>query len=130
MNTLVIEGHKNNIRVNALAPTAATRMTEDLMPKEVLDMLVPEAVTAGALTLVHEDSPNRLILAAGAGGYSSTRLFETEGVFLPPEDQTPEGVQAAYGKINDTSKQDEYTAGSKQGEKFLTKAMAYLKNKG
>jgi NAD(P)-dependent dehydrogenase (short-subunit alcohol dehydrogenase family) len=129
MNTLVIEGHKNDIRINALAPTAATRMTEDLMPKEVLDMLVPEAVTAGALTLVHKDSPNRLILAAGAGGYSSTRLFETEGVFLPPEQQTPEGVQAAYGRINDTSQQDEYTAGSKQGEKFLTKAMTYLKSK-
>jgi nucleoside-diphosphate-sugar epimerase len=98
----------------------------DVSMKEVLDMLVPEAVTAGALTLVHKDSPNRLILAAGAGGYSSTRLFETEGVFLPPEYQTPEGVEAAFDQINDTSNQEEYLVGSKQGEKFLTKAMAYL----
>jgi NAD(P)-dependent dehydrogenase (short-subunit alcohol dehydrogenase family) len=128
MNTLVIEGHKNDIRINALAPTAATRMTEDLMPKEVLDMLVPEAVTAGALTLVHKDSPNRLILAAGAGGYATAHLYETEGVFLPQEKQTPEHVQAAYDRINDTTGQAEFIAGSKQGEKFLTKAMAYLQS--
>lgn len=128
MNTLVIEGHKNDIRINALAPTAATRMTEDLMPQEVLDMLVPEAVTAGALTLVHKDSPNRLILAAGAGGYASAHLYETEGVFLPEDQQTPEHVQAAFDRINDPAGQAEFIAGSKQGEKFLTKAMAYLKS--
>lgn len=128
MNTLVIEGHKNDIRVNALAPTAATRMTEDLMPQEVLDMLVPEAVTAGALTLVHKDSPNRLILAAGAGGYASAHLYETEGVFLPQEQQTADHVQAALEEINDPAGQQEFIAGSKQGEKFLTKAMAYLKS--
>jgi len=128
MNTLVIEGHKNDIRINALAPTAATRMTEDLMPQEVLDMLTPEAVTAGALTLCHKDSPNRLILAAGAGGYASTRLFETDGVFLPADKQTPEDVTAAYDQINDTSKQEAFISGSGQGEKFLKKAMAYLKS--
>ena len=83
MNTLVIEGKKANICVNALAPTAGTRMTEDLMGKVVLEMLTPEAVTAGLLTLCHDEAPNRMILCAGAGGYASTRLFETEGVFLP-----------------------------------------------
>jgi len=128
MNTLVIEGAKNNIHVNALAPTAATRMTEDLMPKEVLDMLTLEAVTAGALTLCHKEAPNRFILCAGAGGYSSTRLFETEGTYLAPSDQTPEGVLAHINEISDTSKQCEYKSGSGQGEKFLTKAMAFLKS--
>ncbi|GAA6134372.1 SDR family NAD(P)-dependent oxidoreductase [Oceaniserpentilla sp. 4NH20-0058] len=128
MNTLVIEGHKNDIRINALAPTAATRMTEDLMPQEVLDMLVPEAVTAGALTLVHKDSPNRLILAAGAGGYASAHLYETEGVFLPQEKQTADHVQATLEEINDPAGQQEFIAGSKQGEKFLGKAMAYLQS--
>ena len=90
MNTLGIEGAKNNVRVNALAPTAATRMTEDLMPAEVLAMLVPEAVTAGALVLCHDDAPSRNILCAGAGGYATSAIFETEGVYLPPEQQTPE----------------------------------------
>ncbi len=128
MNTLVIEGAKNNIKVNALAPTAATRMTEDLMPKQVLDMLTLEAVTAGALTLCHKDAPNRFILCAGAGGYSSTRLFETEGTYLAPEDQTPEGVLANFDEISDISVQKEMKSGSGQGEKFLTKAMAFLKS--
>jgi NAD(P)-dependent dehydrogenase (short-subunit alcohol dehydrogenase family) len=127
MNTLVLEGAKNNIRVNALAPTAGTRMTEDLMPAEVLDMLTADAVTAGALTLCSEDSPNRYILCAGAGGYSSTRLFETEGVFLPPTQQTPELVLKNWDGISNIEHQKELTSGSGQAEKFLGKAMAHIK---
>jgi NAD(P)-dependent dehydrogenase (short-subunit alcohol dehydrogenase family) len=126
MNTLVIEGHKNDIRVNALAPTAATRMTEDLMPAEVLAMLTPEAVTAGALTLCHKDSPNRFILAAGAGGYAQASMFETDGIFLPESEQTTDIIEAARNQISDTSNQKALQSGSGQGEKFLGKAMAYL----
>ncbi|MFT5033456.1 MAG: NAD(P)-dependent dehydrogenase (short-subunit alcohol dehydrogenase family) [Bacteroidia bacterium] len=126
MNTLGLEGAKYNVRVNALSPTAATRMTEDLLPKEILDLLVPEAVTAGALTICHDDSPSRMILCAGGGGYASSRIFETEGVYLPQDQQTPEGVIANWNAINDTSKQAPLEAGSKQTEKFLGKAMAHL----
>jgi NAD(P)-dependent dehydrogenase (short-subunit alcohol dehydrogenase family) len=126
MNTLVLEGAKYDIRVNALAPTAGTRMTEDLMPEEILKMLAPECVTAGALTLCHDDSPNRYILAAGAGGFSSVRICETDGVFLAEDQQTPENVVAQADKINDLSTQQELLSGSKQSEKFLTKAMEHL----
>lgn len=128
MNTLVLEGAKNNIHVNALAPTAATRMTEDLMPPEVLAMLQPEAVTAGALTLCHSEAPTRFILCAGAGGYASTRLFETEGTFIGAEQQSPEAVLEQWDTVCDTSAQSELQSGMKQSEKFLTKAMAYLKS--
>jgi NAD(P)-dependent dehydrogenase (short-subunit alcohol dehydrogenase family) len=128
MNTLVIEGAKNNIRVNALSPTAGTRMTEDLIPPEIYELMTAESVTAGALTLCHEDAPNRFILCAGAGGYASTRLFETDGLFLPQEQQTPEDVLANWEAISDTSKQAELEAGAKQTEKFLTKAMAYVQS--
>ena len=128
MNTLGLEGAKYNVRVNALAPTAATRMTEDLMPQEILDMLVPEAVTAGALTLCHDDSPSRMILCAGGGGYASSRIFETEGVYLSKEEQTPEGVVANWEAINDTSKQSTLEAGMKQSEKFLLKAQAFMQS--
>ena len=128
MNTLGLEGAKYNVRTNALAPTAATRMTEDLLPQEVLDMLVPEAVTAGALTLCHDDAPNRMILAAGGGGYASARVFETDGVYLAPADQTPEGVLAHWDVINDTSRQATIEAGMKQSEKFLLKAQTYLES--
>lgn len=128
MNTLVLEGAKNNIRVNALAPTASTRMTEDLLPQELLDLLTPEAVTAGALVLCHEDAPNRYILCAGAGGYASTRLFETEGVFLPQAQQTPEAVLASWDEISNLGEQKNLESGAKQGEKFLMKAMAHLES--
>lgn len=123
MNTLVLEGAKYDIRVNALAPTAGTRMTEDLMPPEVLAMLTPESVTAGALTLCHKDAPSRFILCAGAGGYASTRLFETAGTFISTEEQSPEAVVASWDKICDQSGQAELASGAGQTEKFLTMAM-------
>ncbi len=69
MQTLSIEGQKNDIRVNCLAPTAHTRMTEDLGAALPLDQLGPELVSPGLVHLVSEDAPNRCILAAGAGGF-------------------------------------------------------------
>ena len=126
MNTLVLEGAKNNIRVNALSPTAATRMTEDLLSEELLAMLQPKAVTAGLITLCHEDAPNRLILCAGAGGYASTRLFETEGAFVPAEEQTGEAVLSKMPEICDTDRQSELASGPSQTEKFLKMAAAHL----
>mgnify|MGYP006073297913 FL=1 len=129
MNTIGIEGAKNDIRINALAPTAGTRMTEDLMPKEVLDMLTPESVTAGLLTICHDDAPNRYILCAGAGGYASTRLFETDGIFLPADEQTPENIVANMAEVSDTSNQSAMETGAGQTQKFLGKAMAYMQNK-
>ena len=61
MNTLVLEGGKYNIHVNALSPTANTRMTEDIVPPPMLELMTAESVTAGALVLCHEKSPNRTI---------------------------------------------------------------------
>ncbi|MFT6551856.1 MAG: NAD(P)-dependent dehydrogenase (short-subunit alcohol dehydrogenase family) [Zhongshania marina] len=129
MNTLGIEGAKNNVRVNALAPTAATRMTEDILPPEVLAMLVPEPVTAGALALCYEDAPSRQILCAGAGGYAISTLFETEGIYLGPDQQTPEAVIAHWDQICDTSQHAALETGFKQSEKFLLKAQQYLNEK-
>ncbi len=126
MNTIGIEGAKYDIRVNALSPTAGTRMTEGLVPPEVFAAMTPESVTAGALTLCHEDAPSRFILCAGAGGYASTRLFETDGVYLPPSQQTPEAVLGHWKGIGDTSNQAQLEAGAGQTEKFLKKAFEAL----
>ncbi|BFM17019.1 SDR family NAD(P)-dependent oxidoreductase [Maricurvus nonylphenolicus] len=128
MNTLVLEGAKNDIRVNALAPTAGTRMTEDLIPAEIYQLMTAESVTAGALALCHKDAPNRMILCAGAGGYASTRLFETNGIFLPQAQQTPENVIAQWKTICDINNQSELETGGKQTEKFLTKAITYVQS--
>ena len=127
MNTLVLEGGKNNIHVNALAPTAGTRMTEDLMPPEVLGMLTAESVTAGALILCDEKAPTRTILCAGAGGYAKTNIFETDGIFMSKDEQTPEAILAKWDELSDTSNHQALESGGKQTEKFLMKAMAALK---
>lgn len=126
MNTLVLEGQKYNIHVNTLSPAAGTRMLEDIIPdKEVFDVMSVEAVTAGLLTLCDNDAPNRSILCAGAGGYASAHIYETEGIYLPPERQTPEQVRANIQAINDASGEKRLTNGGEQSEKFVNKAMAY-----
>lgn len=126
MNTLVLEGAKHDIRVNALAPTAGTRMTEDLMPENILGMLAPEYVTPGLLTLCDDDAPNRTILSAGAGGYATATIYETDGIFLSPEQQSPEAIREQWQAVNATDKQQALESGVKQSEKFLTKAMAAM----
>jgi NAD(P)-dependent dehydrogenase (short-subunit alcohol dehydrogenase family) len=122
MNVLQIEGEKNNIRVNALAPGAATRMTESLLPPGVSELMRPEAVTPAALYLVSEDAPRRTILCATAGGFSRTLIHETEGVFIAESDRTPEAIAARFDEISDSSGQHLYTEGAGQVMKFMTKA--------
>ena len=101
MNVLHIEGARDNIRVNTLAPTAATRMTESLIPADALDLLAPETITPGLLYLVSEDAPSRVILGAGAGSFAQTRVYETAGITLQGDENSPEAVAAAFDRITD-----------------------------
>ncbi len=122
MNTLCIEGASKDIRVNCLSPTAGTRMTEGLIPEEGFKLLTVESVTAGLVYLVCDDAPNRLVLCAGAGGFAATKIYETEGIFLPPSEQTPENVAKNINAIRDGNGQQEYTVGGQQTMKFVNKA--------
>jgi len=99
MNTLAQEGAKNNIKINALAPTAGTRMTEGLIPEKSFELLTPETVTPAVLFLVSEDAPTRTILGAGAGSFAVAKIVETEGMYLPDDQQTPEGIAANWEAI-------------------------------
>lgn len=126
MNVLNIEGKKNDIRVNTLSPTAATRMTEGLLPPAALELMSVESVSAGLAYLVSEDGPDRTILCAGAGGYAATRVYETPGIYLPPEEQTPEGVAASFDRILDPTGQEMFTDGSSQTIKFITAAAKHF----
>ncbi len=100
MNALGLEGEKYNVRVNCLAPTAATRMTDTLFPPDVLEAMKPEAVSPAVLAMAHEDAPNRAIINAGAGGFERTYVALTQGVHIPLGPDTPEQVVARFDEIS------------------------------
>lgn len=122
MNTLQIEGEKNDIRVNALGPGAATRMTADLLPKPIVELMTPESVTPAAVFLVSEDAPKRTILNATAGGYSRTIIHETDGIYVSPAGQTAEAIASSFADISNETGQKAYTNGGEQVMKFVGKA--------
>lgn len=101
--TLYLEGAKNDIRVNSLAPTAGTRMTQDIFPEEAFKAFSPESVVPAALYLVSDEAPTNAIVGAGAGVYQSAWVMMNEGVLLPKAEHTVEGFAAAWGKIGDTA---------------------------
>ena len=101
MNVLHLEGAKNDIRVNTLAPTARTQMTENLLPPDAAELLAPETVTPGLLYLVSENAPSRVILGAGAGAFAVTHIVESPGVYLAEGERTPETIAARFAEISD-----------------------------
>jgi NAD(P)-dependent dehydrogenase (short-subunit alcohol dehydrogenase family) len=127
MNTLCIEGQKNNIQINCLSPTARTAMTEELIEdKRVLELMTVESVTTGLLALVAEKAPNRTILGCGAGGFARAVIKETDGIYLSPDQQTPENLLASWDALEDQSNAEELKAGWMQTNKYVAKAAASL----
>ena len=126
MQTLALEGAKNNIHVNALAPTAATRMTEGLMPEALLAALKPEAVVPAMLVLASRDAPTRTILCAGAGTFEAAHITLTQGVWLGTDPQTPERLAERLAEVSDPTGQMVPQGGSAQGNNEVAKAMAHL----
>ena len=124
MQTLAIEGERDGIRVNCLAPTAATRMTEGLLPAEVLARLQPEAVTPGLLFLVSDEAPTRTILCAGAGTFERAHITLTAGVYIGAAREDAEAVAAQFDAISDRTGEQVPGNGSAQGANEVTKAVA------
>ena len=124
MQTLSIEGAKNDIRVNCLAPTAATRMTEDLMPEAVLKALQPEAVTPAVLVMASRQAPNRAILCAGAGTFEAAHITLTPGVWLGLDAQTPEHLLERLDDVTARADDQVPQSGAAQGANEMGKAMA------
>ena len=124
MQTLAIEGAKYNIHVNALAPTAATRMTEGLMPQEVLDALKPEAVVPAMLVLAHEIAPSRTILCAGAGTFEAAHITLTQGIHLGIGADVPEQLAARLAEVTERAGEQVPQSGAAQGTNEVGKALA------
>jgi NAD(P)-dependent dehydrogenase (short-subunit alcohol dehydrogenase family) len=102
MNTLRLEAKKYGVKVNCVAPTAATRMTDGLWPPEVLRAVAPEHVVPAVVYLCSEDGPNGHVLEAGGSYFARVAIVEARGVFLGPQ-ATAEDVAARYGEISDLS---------------------------
>ena len=121
MNVLHLEGARDDIRVNTLAPTAATQMTKGLLPEAALDLLQPETITPGLLHLVSENGPSRTILSAGAGTFAQTRIYETQGHRIQGE-ITPEAVAANWHLITEPNQQEELQDAFSQTRKYALRA--------
>jgi NAD(P)-dependent dehydrogenase (short-subunit alcohol dehydrogenase family) len=122
MNVLHLEGAKNNIRVNILAPTARTGMTEGLLSPVAAELMTPESVTPGVLFLVSENAPSRVILGAGAGVFAVTHIGETPGVYLEESERTPETIAARFAEISDAKTAEPLKDAFSQTYKFVAAA--------
>ncbi|MBH2014921.1 MAG: SDR family NAD(P)-dependent oxidoreductase [Burkholderiales bacterium] len=101
MQTLSLEGEKANVRVNCLAPTAATAMTQGILPPEVLAVLTPESVSPGLVYLVSDDAPTRAILNAGAGVFATSHVGLSEPVRIGSGADAVDAVAQAWPRISD-----------------------------
>ncbi|MEX0645547.1 MAG: 3-oxoacyl-ACP reductase, partial [Parvularculaceae bacterium] len=113
-----------------LSPSARTRMTENLgIPQQALEQMTPEAITAACLFLVSEDAPSKAILSCASGGYARAYVVETDGIYLPPAEQTPESIAARWEEISSTSNVRYYDTASGPNMNFIMKAQAFAARK-
>jgi len=122
MQTLALEGAKYDIRVNCIAPTAATQMMEGILPPEQLAMLRPELVSPAVLALVSEDAPTRAILCAGAGSFEIANITLTEGIHIPGDSPSAETLLERWTEVADRTGEAVPNQGFVQSERELKKA--------
>ncbi len=124
MQTLAIEGEKHGIRVNCLAPTAATQMTHGVLSEDSLTRLDPALVSPGLLALVGDDAPTRTILCAGAGHFATAHVTLTSGYQIGGGADAVEQVIARWDQIDDRTDAIVPAYGFAQAERELASAGA------
>ena len=123
MQTLAIEGARYDIRVNCIAPTAATQMLDGLLPPEEMQRLQPAQVSPGVIALLRPDAPNRTILCAGAGAFATANVTLTQGAHAPAG---PADVLAHWDAITARGGETVPANGAAQGRQELAHA-GYLR---
>lgn len=126
MNVLAEEGRKTDIRVNIVSPTAATRMTEELLPPEALKLMKPEAITPAVEYMLSENAPTKTIMGAGAGSFAVIRILESEGVNFPEDQWTVDTVAANFAAISDMSNARVLDGAFHQTQKYVEQAAKRL----
>jgi NAD(P)-dependent dehydrogenase (short-subunit alcohol dehydrogenase family) len=124
MQTLALEGEKYEIRVNCLAPSAATQMTHDILPEESLQLLHPSLVSPGLLKLVGDDAPTRAILCAGGGHFARASITLSQGCYTGGGDDAGERVAAQWDEISNRTTDVVPAYGFLQAEREVASAKA------
>jgi len=122
MQTLALEGEKNNIRVNCLAPTAATAMTAGILQPDVLAKLDPASVSPAVVALVSEEAPTRTILMSGAGSFECAHITMTQGIHVGHAEDATAQVRARFDEIRDRTGEVVPRTGFEQAHHELTKS--------
>ena len=122
MQTLALEGVKHDIRVNCLAPSAATGMTEGILDDAALAGLAPDKVSPGLIALVADDAPTRMILLAGAGSFECAHITMTQGIHADEASDAANVVRDQLGRVQDRTGETVPSSGWEQYKHELAKA--------
>jgi NAD(P)-dependent dehydrogenase (short-subunit alcohol dehydrogenase family) len=122
MNALKLEGLKYNIRINAVAPLAATRLAQGVFPADTASRLKLEFVTPLVAYLCSEQcEASGDIIAAGAGSYSAVKIIESKGVrFETRQEINSEMIAAKYGEIRNMEGASSFNDAQEQFASVLT----------
>ncbi|MGB6105514.1 MAG: SDR family NAD(P)-dependent oxidoreductase [Pusillimonas sp.] len=122
MQTLALEGERYDVRVNCLAPTAATAMTDGLLDPQALNMLSPASVSPALVALVAENAPNRTILMAGAGSFEQAHITMTQGICMDEAELSANALIERMGEVSDRQEETVPVTGFDQLRHEIAKA--------
>lgn len=124
-----LEGQKRGILSNAIAPIAASRMTETVLPKDMLKTLSPEYVVPLVMLMCHEGSSlNGEVIECGGGWFAKIRINRSKGTFLTGN-LTPEQIKDNWDKITDFSNDSGHPAAMNESVMALMAAAGEAKSK-